>query len=260
MLRYAQYRERIAYEGKKLAIIAHPRYQRGTTNILGKELKFVDGASCHFIYQEVFEQEIYKFKTSSECPFIVDAGANIGLSVIYFKRLFPKSRILAFEPDADVFEVLSENVQAFGLGDVTLVKKALWNEDTRLEFRREGADAGRISVGSYDGRETIHVLATRLDQYVRGEKIDFLKVDIEGAETMVLADCAPLLKSVDRIFVEYHSFVDKSQTLGELIAILQDAGFRLHVNSPGLFSKAPLVTLNTYMGMDMQLNIYGWRT
>jgi FkbM family methyltransferase len=259
-LRYPQYRERIAYQRQKLAILSHPRYQSGTTDILGPALKFTDSASCHFIYQEVFEKEIYKFTTQNERPYILDAGANIGLSVIYFKRLFPGARIVAFEPDADVFKVLSENVAAFGLNDVTLICKALWNKETTLEFHREGADAGRVAVRSIDEKQLVQVSATRLDSYIRDERVDLLKVDIEGAETAVLSDCAGLLKNVDRIFVEYHSFVNQSQTLAELLSILQGAGFRLHVNSPGFHSESPFVNLKSYIGMDMQLNIYGWRT
>jgi FkbM family methyltransferase len=259
-LRYPQYRERAVRHRQKLAILAHPRYQFGTTDILGTILKFTDSASCHFIYQEVFENEIYKFSTRNERPYIIDAGANIGLSVIFFKKLFPKARIVAFEPDAEVFNVLSENVDAFGLTDVTLICKALWNRDTVLEFNREGADAGRVAVGSIDERELVQVQATRLDSYIRDGRVDLLKMDIEGAETTVLADCADQLKNIDRIFVEYHSFVDQSQNLTELFSILQGAGFRLHVNSPGLHSKSPFISLNTYGGMDMQLNIYGWRT
>jgi hypothetical protein len=47
--------------------------------------------------------------------------------------------------------------------------------------------------------------------------------------------------------------------LPELLAILKDAGFRLHISSPGLVSKNPFIHLKTYAEMDNQLNIYGYR-
>src|SRR5687768_13825672 len=67
-----------------------PRYFQTTTNLLGKPVEIVDNQSFIAIYREVFENEIYKFKSDSETPFIIDGGSNIGLSVIYLKTLFPK--------------------------------------------------------------------------------------------------------------------------------------------------------------------------
>jgi hypothetical protein len=91
------------------------------------------------------------------------------------------------------------------------------------------------------------------------KKIDFLKIDIEGAETKVLIDIQEQLHFVEKIFVEYHSFNNQKQTLNEIINILTKAGFRLHINSPGLMSPSPFMKLNSYNDMDMQLNISGWK-
>src|SRR5690349_3628700 len=94
-------------------LISLPRYQKGTVLLKGKSLRFLDGPSCSFIYREIFEEEIYKFVSPTPEPYIIDAGANIGLGIIYFKQLFPKAQILAFEPDESVFNVLEENVQNY---------------------------------------------------------------------------------------------------------------------------------------------------
>lgn len=82
-------------------------------------------------------------------------------------------------------------------------------------------------------------------------------MDIEGAETTVLKDIQGKLINIERIFVEYHSFVGQKQTLNEIIDILTKAKFRLHISSPGLTSSTPFIHLNVYNNMDMQLNIYG---
>jgi hypothetical protein len=89
--------------------------------------------------------------------------------------------------------------------------------------------------------------------------VDFLKIDIEGAETKVLEDCADLLFNVDKLFVEYHSFIGMEQPLPEIFGILKNAGFRLHISAPGLTSNSPFIELRTYSNMDNQLNIYGIR-
>src|SRR5687768_10071048 len=85
--RYPAYKEKYIKKQEKKRILDIPRYTEGTLNLLQPPLKFVDSASCYFIYQEVFEQEIYRFQTNNLRPYIIDAGANIGLSVIYFKKL-----------------------------------------------------------------------------------------------------------------------------------------------------------------------------
>jgi hypothetical protein len=101
------------------------------------------------------------------------------------------------------------------------------------------------------------VQAVRLRPHLAGKPVDLLKIDIEGAETLVLKDCADLLSNVERLFVEYHSFGDRPQTLHEVLAILSDAGFRVYVSSAG--SAQPFVRRESYLGMDMQLNIFAMK-
>src|SRR5438046_7498954 len=103
-----------------------PRYTGFTTTLLGIPTRAVDGPSFVFSYGEIFKREIYRFTADHKAPFIIDCGANIGLSVIYFKRLYPESRIIAFEADSGVFQVLSQNMRSFALNDITLHNVAVW--------------------------------------------------------------------------------------------------------------------------------------
>ncbi|MBL0744031.1 FkbM family methyltransferase [Chryseolinea lacunae] len=233
-----------------------PRYVPGSIVLRGHTFKYADSASFLFTYEEIYKRSIYKFLSTRERPFIIDAGANIGVSVLYFKQLYGNARVVAFEPDKKIFAILQDNVNAFGLQNVTLVNKGLWNEEKELRFYAEGADAGRISTDT-TASHVIDVVSLR--SYL-SEPVDLLKIDIEGAEMIVLKDCESHLQHVKNIFVEYHSFVGQEQSLPELLDILKRAGFRLNINAPGLISKNPFVKVNAYNGMDMQLNIYGIRS
>ena len=103
------------------------------------------------------------------------------------------------------------------------------------------------------------VLVESLKPYLQ-KHVDFLKLDIEGAETVVLKDIVEELKNVERIFVEYHSFVGQEQRLNEVIDILSSAKFRLYMSIPGDNSiKSPFMGLKTYNNMDFQLNIFGFK-
>ncbi|MCB9079910.1 MAG: FkbM family methyltransferase [Anaerolineaceae bacterium] len=233
-----------------------PRYTPTTINILGNELQLIDAASFFSAYKEIFERQIYKFKALTNEPTIIDAGANIGLSVLYFKKLYPKSKIIAFEPDTTAFKALRKNVHQFNLSNTELVNKAVWISETVLEFINEGADAGRISQFEENGNK-VQVNTVRLRDYLN-QPVDFLKLDIEGAETKVLEDCQDLLANVQYLFVEYHSFVDQPHTLSRVIEILSKAGYRFYIDAP-VKSHQPFVNHRTYLNMDLQLNIFAFR-
>jgi FkbM family methyltransferase len=233
-----------------------PRYTRLTTRLLGKELQLVDGLSFYHSYREIFENGIYTFQTSRERPLILDCGANIGLSVIFFKRLFPRSKIIAFEADPAVFAVLESNVRGFGFADVTLVNQAVWTDQTVLEFWQGGADAGRLARET-DRRNCIRVPTVRLRDYLTTE-IDLLKLDIEGSETEVLRDCAERLTNVQHLFVEYHSFANEPQQLDEVLSVVRQAGFRYQVQTQA-GSPRPFCDYLSSHGMDNQLNIFAYR-
>lgn len=233
-----------------------PRYAATQTLCEGKKIKIPDAASFLFIQNEMFYKEIYRFRTLKEAPFIIDCGANIGLSILYFKKQYPNAKIIAFEPDPKIFEYLTHNIACFNYQDVKLYNNALWSEETFLNFDAEGADGGRIDVNK--NADTVKVKTLKLSSFL-DQPVDLLKIDIEGAEFEVLNECKTQLKNVERLFVEYHSFLNKEQDLDALLAIMKTAGFRYNIQHIGVFSKHPFESINNYAGMDLQLNIFAYR-
>jgi FkbM family methyltransferase len=257
MKRDEEYRRKyeVHLELERLERVA--RYTATTTSLLGGDFELVDAKSFLAQYQAIFKQEIYRFHSAKEAPLIIDAGANVGLSVLYFKRSYPKSRIIAFEPDPGIFQAFAKNCAAFELANVEPIPKALWMHDGTVKFDREGAEAGRV-VANTKSLHAVDVDACRLRGYLE-QDVDLLKLDVEGAETEVLLDCADRLDKVNQIIVEYHSFTDQPQELHILTQTLHDAGFRLHI-SGGLIARQPLWWRQVYKGMDMRLYVYGFRS
>ena len=99
---------------------------------------------------EIFIDEIYKIKLPPNAR-IIDCGAHIGLSVIYFKRICPTSFITAFEPDEQNFNLLKQNIQSFQLESVDLRKEAVWVANTELNFSNEGSMASKIETNNSAG-------------------------------------------------------------------------------------------------------------
>ena len=120
------------------------RYVERVVDLMGREFHIADSVSFFWNYQDIFVKDIYRFVTSRQTPYILDCGANSGLSVVYFKTLFPESEIVALEPDPKVFRLLERNVKVRGLDRVTLMEKAVAGSSGRVAFFREGADGGPL--------------------------------------------------------------------------------------------------------------------
>lgn len=240
-----------------------PRYQQTTTFVLGPDLIVPDCASFIAMHAEIFKNQIYRFRTESANPYIIDCGANIGVSAIYFNRNYPTSSIIAFEADPGIFDILTKNLQSFEASNVQAVNCAIWDEDTTLSFAIEGADAGHAARGAETegGPASVTpVEAVRLAPYLTHRPVDMLKMDIEGAEMRVLRDCAPYLNNVNCLFVEYHSYPGEEQCLPELSLLLREAGFRLYVQSVhGVIPCTPLFDPPRGNASDLQLNIFAYR-
>lgn len=234
-----------------------PRYRTFETNLFGTPILLVDGLSFFYSYREIFERHIYEFAVDSQRPTIIDGGSNIGLSIIFFKQLFPNASIIGFEPDPKVFRVLEKNIHAMKFQNVRLINAALWTEDADIPFFSEGADAGRLLHPVCDTKTRENVQSLRLSSFL-DQPVDLLKLDIEGAEVDVLRDVSGKLDNVQRLFVEFHSFVDQPQRLDELTTVLRNAGFRFQIVTQ-FASPQPFRDRDSYLGMDMQLNIFAYR-
>jgi Methyltransferase FkbM domain len=152
--------------------------------------------------------------------------------------------------------MLQENIASFRLQDVQLVNAALWNRETSLLFTSEGGASGHIAT-SMDTGESVPVTAVRLKSWLH-EKIDFLKLDIEGAEYEVLEDCREELRNVQDLFVEYHSPARSEQTLSRILEILTGVGFRYHIHE-AFTSPHPFLDRRLVGQIDLQLNISAFR-
>ncbi len=216
-----------------------------------------DYASFNLGISELFHENIYKFKADRDKPYIIDCGANLGMSVIYFKSLYPNAEIIAFEADPHIFSFLQRNVQSFNFSDVTVINKAVWcSPDNTLSFLSEGGAGGRLEEKS-EKHKFVDVRTIRLKDYLKRE-VDFLKIDIEGAEYNVIEDCADELKKVKNLFIEYHSFPNVAQNLHLILEIVQRAGFKYHVKE-AYTTPEPFIEQTLNFGMDLQLNLFCYR-
>lgn len=207
-------------------------------------------------FKEIFVNEIYAFQTEKSSPLIVDCGSNIGLSVLYFKQQFPFSKIISFEPDNNNFDLLTKNVNANHLKDVELNKAAVWIKDGEISFEAKESEASHISETVSENKVKSVSLKSLLEKV---SEVDFLKIDIEGAEKQVVEDIKPNLEKVQNLFLEYHGKTNETFKLNELFTILQDNGFKVYIRNAADNLSKPFIEKSTNAIYDVQLNLFCYR-
>ena len=234
-----------------------PRYQTTKVRFGRYEFEVPDAFSWLWQYEEIYVEEFYKFESSSSTPVIYDCGANVGMSVLYFKELYPQARIKAFEAEPSIANYLTQNLKTNGITDVEVIQKAVWKDTHGVWFGEGQADDASI----YGEGTKKHIPSVRLrDQLAAETKVDFLKIDIEGAEIEVIPDCADVLDRVQHLFVEFHAYLGQPQALTKVIEVIEQAGFRYYIDT-NQHRRSPFVN-HRYRNndvMDLQLNISAWR-
>lgn len=162
-------------------------------------------------FEQIFLKQEYAFDVTRSPTTIVDAGANIGLASIYLSNKFPNARIIAIEPEASNLEVLRRNIAPYG--NITAVCGALWHENTKTDLVDPGLGNWGFMVQGQDGDEarygeTLHeVRGMTVDAVMKEhgiDRVDILKIDIEGAEREVFRDPSAWIGKVDALIVELH--------------------------------------------------------
>lgn len=139
---------------------------RGGIDLYGRRFFFHDACSFYVSHKEILAEEIYKFNPTAESPLIIDCGANMGVSVLYFSREYPTARIVAFEPEAEIFSVLQKNIAAYGLTNVEMHQKAVWDRVTELEFTTDRGMGGSVT-NAYTNQTPVKVHTVRLADYLQ---------------------------------------------------------------------------------------------
>lgn len=244
---------RIGLNWFKIKLLKHlPDKTLRNWHIAGSNLWFYSPYELIHGINEIFIQRIYEQYLPPNA-FILDCGANIGLSVIYLKKICPTARIIAFEPDPINFELLHKNIQSFKFEHVELMQSAVWKENTILNFSASGSMASGLHVS---GKNKIQVDAVRLKDFLIRE-IDFLKIDIEGAEIEVLRDIRNDLACVKTMFLEYHGRFDQNTELLEILEIVREAGFEFYLREAAPVYLTPFARKRLgNLPYDVQLNIF----
>lgn len=190
-------------------------------------------------FAPVDDKDVDGQKATAGKPVILDLGAHIGLSTLYFKKLYPQAKIFAVEPNPHAFEILKTNIEVNHLEDVMVLpvavsdqtgKRELFLDSTKDKWHSTASFSQKAWDGSDEDNESVQVETVRLQDLVHGP-IDFLKLDVEGAEQDILMSSTEALEKINHIIFEYHPV--SGNNLQELGHFLKDNDFKVSVYKHG---------------------------
>jgi FkbM family methyltransferase len=163
---------------------------------------------------------------------VVDVGANVGYyTIVLSRKVGPGGKVYAFEPEPTNFDLLMKGVSANGLTNVTAEQLALSDSRGSLTLYLASENKGdhRIAPAA-ESRESIEIEAIPLDEYLPpGTPVNFVKVDTQGAEGVILAGMERVLGDNTDIVLVIEFWPEGLQRIGgsaeQVLADLAALGF-----------------------------------
>ncbi len=203
---------------------------------------------------EFFELEIMK-KEIKEGDVVFDIGANIGYYTLMFAKLVgPKGKVYAFEPDPTNFSLLEKNVKINNYKNVILINKAVGNKTGKIKLYLSEENHGmhRVYESKYCKRAVDIDIIKLDDLFNKGIKLNFIKMDIEGAEIDAIKGMSKLLnKNKPKMLTEFApvSINEFGPNPKEYLELLKKVGFKI-LNINGKTKKIE------ELSMDQLLSLY----
>ena len=167
------------------------------------------GSTDLYTFRDVFLQDSMRFIGDDEIrpSCIVDCGAHIGCTSLFFTLKYPQTRVIAVEPDAENFRMLSANLESFP--NVIPLNAAIWHRNSRVRIANPGTNPTGLYVNEVAEVDSQGLPGLTIPQIMKKAGVDFidiLKIDVEGAEQRLFSspDCHEWLSNVSVLIVELH--------------------------------------------------------
>jgi FkbM family methyltransferase len=192
--------------------------------------------SDFFVLNQIFADKQYNPYHYVENPkVIIDGGANVGMSSIYFNSLFPEAKIFSFEPDTNNFIMLNRNLG--NLKNIKTFQKGLWGKSAKIYLNIISGYVDFYVTEEKTPKTIAEIDCISIADLMTSEQldsIDILKLDIEGAEKIIFeTDPEKWLPKVGCIMIETHDRMTPNSSKA-LFDALQNYDFHLEVSGETL--------------------------
>lgn len=156
------------------------------------------------VFLQVFVRNYYAFDIDLKPEIIIDCGANIGLTSIYYSNKYPKAKIIAIEPEKSNYNMMVRNTCNYP--NIICLQKGIWKKSCMLEIIDENVPNWEFMVR--ESSNTTGISAISIPDLIKEFKIsciDILKIDIEGSEKEVFeSNIDSWLPFVKVLIIELH--------------------------------------------------------
>ncbi len=196
--------------------------------LLGFDIAFFSYQQIINLFEEIFIFQVYDFKNSKAAPIIIDCGSNIGLSLLYFKKLYPSCSIIAFEPEHETFQLLHRNIINNNLSDITLFNVAVSDTVEKMNLFKKKQEPGSLNMSLIrtEDRPYNELVSTgKISDYIK-TTVDLLKIDVEGAELNILNDLImnDKINLISNMIIEYHPILT-NKSIEEFTSVIKSNNF-----------------------------------
>jgi FkbM family methyltransferase len=208
------------------SILRAEKQQRGQQTALPLSPPFWirAGTTDLWTFEEVFFRHVYRYDVEQPSV-IVDLGAHIGCATRYFAERYPDATIVAVEPSPDSFALLVRNTESYK--HVHCVQAAIWGCDQVVAIADRYSNPTRISVES-DGDVKVRAISLpRLLADFGLDRVDILKMDIEGSERSLFAANTEWLSKIGVLLIEIHDRMWNGCSRAVWSAVLQSPRFTM---------------------------------
>jgi len=164
---------------------------------------------------------------------IIDVGANVGATALYFCNAYPQSKIYCYEPSPENFTYLKENTKNFDR--IQVFPYGLFDRDKKEVTLYKGADNLATVMASQSASnmtESIQLVQTAKEmQRLNLQNISILKINTAGCEVPILKELMTVVENIDILYLEYYSESDRceiEQTLDQKLLLSNMHAERVH--------------------------------
>lgn len=216
----------LLWRAGRIRMIVGPIKKRGYIKFCGYKIFLADESSLYSCLEIICNETYGRPEDFEGAKTIVDFGANIGVFSFWCAVANKSAKIYAYELVPAVFKFLDKNIKLNNLNNVNVFNYGVWSEDGEVTIEQpKEYGVSNVFERSSDGKGISCRLKKARSIIGRFEKIDVLKIDIEGSEYEVLfsLDDKDFAK-IKKIIMEFHSMGDSSRP-GKLLSFLKDKGF-----------------------------------
>lgn len=222
------------------------------TQLANFTVSYLNSEEYHHVKREIWSEHCYYTEIENPAPTIIDVGAHIGLTTLYFAKHFPTAQIISLEPNPITYKILEENVWQNHLeGRVTCLSKAISGQASKQSFwlnsnPNDWQLNSNLNPTTWTNQplpNSVQVETITLSSLLN-QPVDLLKIDVEGNEFQLIKEAQRQLHNVGQFLIEFHPRAGNN--LPDLLNLLKK-----HKFATTLWKQGKQVQANQARGLTM---------